>query len=227
MSTETTPISPEINKTKKLDALIVLGHNIGVGWKGKRIRLNPDHLSGHSKLSAIAAAIAYKDGLTGKLIFSSGHTAGKRFPSEAQAMKAFILKRYPEIPQSDILTEDRSIDTSGNAIESRKIVRQCNFINVGLMSTGDHLVNAAVLFQRLGLKIKEENRFASEEVIAKHMKKISTPEKPKDPYGFLEGYRNSPQVVGDRKKERIRARLLRTIDRRGFFLRQIAKVAKW
>jgi hypothetical protein len=55
------------------------------------------------------------------------------------------------------------------------------------------------------------------------MEKISTPEKPKDPESFLEGYRKSPQVKGDRRKELIRSVLLHTVDPKGMLLRQVSK----
>jgi uncharacterized SAM-binding protein YcdF (DUF218 family) len=215
-------ISSELNKPK-LDALIVLGHNIGAGWKGERIRQNPDNLSGHSKLSTLAAAIAFKERLTDKIIFSSGHTSGIETRSEAEAMRDFLKIRFPEIPDGAIILESNSIDTAGNAEESKKIVDQNQFKNIGLMSTRDHLNNSIILFKRYGLRVKKENCFASEELVAKYMEKINTPEKPKDPKSFLEGYRKSPQVKGDRKKELIRSILLRTIDPKGKILRQVSK----
>ena len=203
----------------------MLGHNLGAGWKGERIRQNPDHLSGHSKLNTLAAGIMYEAGLTNKIIFSSGHTAGIQIPSEAKAMKDFLKKRFPEIPESAVILEDKSIDTAGNAEESKQIAYRHRywFTNIGLMSTRDHVNNAFVLFRRYGMEIQKENIFASEEIIAKYIEKISTPEKPKDPESFLEGYRKSPQVKGDAKKELIRSVLLHTIDPKGMLLRQISK----
>ncbi|MBF8249544.1 MAG: hypothetical protein HW400_145 [Candidatus Levybacteria bacterium] len=202
----------------KFDALIVLGHNLGSGWKGERIRRNQNHLSGHSKLSVQATGILYRAGIVDRIIFSSGHTAGKKTPSEAEAMKTFLLVRFPEIPINAIILEDKSIETSGNIEESKRIVDQENFINVGLMSTGDHVLNASVLSERYGLKIKEENCLASEEIVAKKMAENPA----KNPEAFLRGYRNSLQAKGDRQKEKIRSFLLQSIDRKGRILRFIA-----
>lgn len=203
----------------KLDALIVLGHNIGAGWKGERIRRVPDHLSGHSKLNALAAGILFKEGLAKNIIFSSGHTAGNETPSEAEAMRDFLITRFPEIPSSAIILEDKSIDTAGNAEESIRILNKQNYSSVGLMSTNDHLRNSIILFARYGLRVKKENSFASEEVIAGEMAKNPS----RNPKLFIEGYRKSSQVKKDRQKEIIRSILLHTIDGKGMLLRQITK----
>jgi len=223
---ETAKATPEIKKSlglniMKLDALITLGHNIGAGWSGDRIRRNPDHLSRHSKISAEAAAVMYNEGYTGKIIYSSGPTAGE--PTEARAMKTFILKRHPEIPESDILTENVSIDTAGNAEESRKIVMENNFRNVGLMSTKDHVGNSATLFRRYRLNIQKESIFASEFILAKNMERNNTENHPKNPQQFLKNYRGSIEVRKDGLKEFIRWGMLHTIDPKGMLLRQVSK----
>jgi uncharacterized SAM-binding protein YcdF (DUF218 family) len=209
-------LNPEIDRPK-LGALIVLGHNIGAGWNGEKIRQNPDHLSGHSKLNVLATAILFREGIIDKIIFSSGYTAGKQTLSEAEAMRNFLRKRFPEIPESAVILEDRSIDAAGNAEESIKIVNQKNFTNVGILSTGDHLRNALILFERHGLEIKEENSLVSEEVVADNM----IYNFPGNPESFLKAYNNSSQVEKDRWKEMIRSILLSTIDKKGLLLRKI------
>jgi len=212
--------SPEVVQ-QKLDVLIVLGHNMGAGWKGEKIRHHPDHLSGHSKLSALAAGILYQRGCMHKILFSTGHTAGIETPSEAEAMAVFFRKRFPEISESAILLEDKSIDTAGNAEESMKIIDNNNFIKIGLMSTGDHVKNAIVLFQRYGLN-GDTLVFSSEKVIAENMW-LDPTKNPKSSLEFLRAYRNSAQIKGDRKKEIIRSILLHTIDSKGMLLRQVSK----
>ena len=211
---ENFPNSEIINP--KLDAIVVLGHNLGTGYTGERLRELPDHLSGHSKLSVLAAAILFKEGFTDRIIFSSGHTAGKETISEAEAMRNFMKKKFPEIPDEAIILEEKSIDTAGNAEESIKIVKQLKLSNVGLMSTRDHLKNSTVLFRRYGLNVKQENSFISEEVISRYMLNGH----PKNPNLFLKGYRESRQVKGDfYKRELIRKILLYAIDPKGKLLR--------
>jgi len=197
----------------KLDALIVLGHNLGVGWKGEDIRRVSDHLSTHSKINILAAGILFKNGVADKIILSSGHTAGKEIESEAQAMKNFLKARFPEIPDESIILEEKSVDTAGNAEESIKVVNKEKFLDVGLISTKDHLKNASILFRNYGLEIKKENRFVAEEIVTKAMAK--------NPEVALKTYRESPQVRGDRLgRELIRSILLYThIDSKGKILR--------
>lgn len=62
------------------------------------------------------------------LIFSTGKTAGKDWPSEAQAMVDYMMVRFgknPEIAKKlrrCIVLEDNSYDTPGNVTESKRIL---------------------------------------------------------------------------------------------------------
>jgi hypothetical protein len=55
------------------------------------------------------------------LIFSTGKTAGKAWPSEAEAMVEYMKRRF-FIPDEYIALEDKSYDTPGNITESKKIL---------------------------------------------------------------------------------------------------------
>lgn len=102
------------------DALIVLGKNIGVGWNREKIRKTPHFLSDRSELSVFATGFLFDTGNFKQIIFSGGKTAGADYPSEAKAMKDFLLKEFPEIPEEKIILEENSFDTIENAIEVKK-----------------------------------------------------------------------------------------------------------
>jgi len=204
----------EILTPTKLDALIVLGKNIGEGWSPEKIRRTRNLLSGHSKLNVLAAGDLYNQGLTQRIIFSTGQTAGADYPSEALAMKAFLKEKFPQIPDSAIILEENSIDTAGNAEEVAKIIEKHGFSNVGLLTVGFHLPNARTLFERFGVKIDDTDSFKAEEIVKDRAKK---------PELFVESYSNSPLVKREKRKERVRTILLYTIDRRGRLLREVTK----
>ena len=174
-------------------------------------------ISLESALNVIAAGKLYNRGLTERIIFSTGHTAGDDLPSEAEAMRYLLKEIYPEIPDSAIILEERSKDTSGNAEEVNKIIRLNNFKPVGLVDVGFHLKNAVTLFRRYGVEIADVHCFASEKMVATRAK---------DPNLFPDKYNNHPIVKKEKLKETIRIILLNTIDRNGKLLRKVAKLTR-
>lgn len=185
----------EVNQTQResaetpehFDAIVVLGKNIGVDYPRARIRQTKGYLSPHSKLNVLAAGDLYAAGTTDRIIFSSGHTSGKNYPSEADAMKRFLLERFPEIPEEAIILEENSLDTWENAKEVKKVIKQNRFESVGLLTVEFHLERAAFLF-------------ASERIYAIPLStdRVINDRKPK----FAENYAKTRLVVREREKEK-------------------------
>lgn len=139
-----------------LDIVVALGQN----WNRPlltQLRRHYSHesleLSAASKLDAVAAAELYVAGQTREILFSSGYTAGEHQPSEAQAMKAYVMRLFPDIPESALLTEDISIDTAQNAQEVRRILDQRGEKRVGLLTIGRHMRRAKRHFALAGVAV--------------------------------------------------------------------------
>lgn len=135
------------------DALVVLGKNIGIGWTREKIRKTPHFLSDRSELSVFAAGFLYKTGNFNKIIFSGGKTAGVDFPSEARAMKDFLLKEFPEISEDKIILEENSFDTIENATEVKKILNESEINQAMGLTTNEFAKRAKMVFKKEGLKI--------------------------------------------------------------------------
>lgn len=176
-----------------------------------------DELSLESALNVIAAGKLFKQGIADRIIFTTGHTAGTTIRSEAKAMRNLLKAVYPEIPESAVILEEKSKDTSGNAEEVSKIVWLNNFMRVGIVDVGFHLKNAVTLFRRYAVKIADEDSFVAEEIVA---------DKAINPNVFPDNYNNTPIVRKERQKELIRTILLNTIDRKGKLLRIIAEITR-
>lgn len=192
----------EREETKKLDAIIVLGKNIGVDWKPQNIRESIHQLSPHSRLSVLAAGLLYKAGYTDKIIISTGYTAGKGLTtrekpvlSEAQAMKNRLLEVFPDIPENAIELDEESLDTRGNAEKVKEILKKRGWKNVGLLTVGFHMDRAKMLFAKQGIKAKP---FASEEVLRDRRTR------------FVEQYLKSELVQKEIKKEKT-AKLIQSV----------------
>lgn len=159
------PISPE-TKSEKLDAIVVLGKNIGVDWTKDTVRAQRFHLSPHARISVDAAYLLYRAGVTRKIIFSTGKTAGGDIPSEAELMCGHLLRiSRGKIPAEDLILEGISWDTNTNAKAVRRKMREHGLKKVALMSVGFHLPRAVYLFERAGI-VPVQN-YASEEELAR------------------------------------------------------------
>lgn len=136
-----------------LKILVVLGKN----WENhtqsdeRAVTLSID-----SQISALAAGWKFVKEKFDYLIFSTGKTAGEDWPSEAQAMKDFLLKNLPKekyfLPEEKIILEEISFDTAGNAEEVGKIFVDRDWSNqeITLMTVGYHLPRARKLFFNFG-----------------------------------------------------------------------------
>ncbi|MBP9716745.1 MAG: YdcF family protein [Candidatus Levybacteria bacterium] len=135
------------------DALIVLGKNIGIYSTRHKIKKTPHFLSDRSELSTITAGLLYKTGIFKKIVFVGGKTSGKNIPSEAAAMKNFLMKQFSDISGDKIILEEKSVDTLTNAKEVKKILKE-NDIRSGLiLTTSVHTHRTKMLFNKEGLNL--------------------------------------------------------------------------
>lgn len=192
------------------ELLIVLGKNIGVGSTPADIRRSQWHLSAESRMNVIAAGQLYEPGM--HILFSGGQTAGNDVPAESHAMRSYLGQLFPGVPGRDVLVEDRSYDTAGNAEEVAKMLATLPYRCIGLLSVGYHVDNAATLFRRHGVPI--DKRYASDEIMGR-----------RSPHheAYAEAWTDLKRIRQERKKEMVRTLLLHTIDPRGKMLQRIAQ----
>lgn len=201
------PDSPETQRPK-LDALIVLGENIKKGWGPKEIRQDPLQLSPYSKANALAAAILYLQGATDTFIFSTGRTAGKSVPSEAEAMQAYfgritrqILETRRKNPHLKdlwsnrsfspiIILEERSLNTAGNAREVVKTIKEESISSntFGLLAPSFHIKRAEMHFRRHGI---EATVFTTDDILEAVMP------------GIKDNFMNPEMLAQELKREKI------------------------
>ena len=133
-------------------------------------------LSIDSKIAAIAAgmiweAYAQKQEKPPMLIFSTGKTAGKEWPSEAEAMLEYMKARFPKIPEEHIRLEELSYDTPGNILQSKKIIEESGYKNVGYLTIGYHLPRVATLMDYYDLPIMAIH--PTEQIVSQRSKRHS------------------------------------------------------
>lgn len=157
--------SPEM-PTPKLDVLIVMGRNFLPGHKRHEIESTSTHLSPESRMNVWAAVLLYRAGLVGNILFSTGYTAGKDLPSEAQAMKNLFI-RLSGISQDIALRvilppQEETKSTDPESKEDARIVKEYGFRNVGVLTTGGdrdidqptgHIDRALWWFNKRGLDV--------------------------------------------------------------------------
>lgn len=128
---------------KKYDGLIILGGNWrGYPYKFKTVKKGMGEtldISLRSKMNCITAAEMYKKGLTQKIIIGTGQSAGKKWPSEARAMKDYILKQYKDVPSRDILIHEKTLDTYSEVDEDIKLAGKNHLKNLALATVNTQL----------------------------------------------------------------------------------------
>jgi uncharacterized SAM-binding protein YcdF (DUF218 family) len=193
---------------------VVIAH--GKNWRSYPPKDATPHtfflsLSLESKMTALAASELYYQGKTEKVLFSTGKTAGQNFPSEAQAMRDYLIRIGRAIPEENTLLEELSFDTPGNAEESKEIIEEYGFQDVALLTVHDHLPRTAELYKNYGVPIS--NTYASEDTV----EHLSTHQA-----RFVRKYKSSIR----RKLEQMKERILRTglkLDYTGKLLRLLTK----
>lgn len=139
-----------------MDYIVVLGN--GLVLDRNNFKLSPE-----SKITTLASGVLYKEKQNQKIILSGGHTKGKDSPSEATKMHEFLETQFPEIPEYNIILEENSLDTAGNAVEVKKLIPDNS--RISLISFGFHLPRAKRIFENFG--IVPENIYASDKILKK------------------------------------------------------------
>lgn len=187
------------------ELIIALGKNIGIGSSSEDIRQAPDHLSLESRLTVEEAGLVYAKTMDEvDILFAGGPVAGPGVPTEAAAMKAYFMKRWLDVPEDHILTEEVSMSTGENAIEVAKMLEdRPAYRQISLVSVGYHVRNAALLFRRAGVDVTRTYSSTA----------------------HYQGYYSSPKVWGEVGKEALRAVLLHPqVDPEGVKLGKLARV---
>lgn len=141
------------------DAIIVLGAGVQEKKSHLKSRIEPGF---GGKMRAMAAAEAYRQGLTPVLVFSGGKTAGEEYPSEAQAMQAFLERKYQNqdgkfshIPPEAIILEEKSKDTSTNFENLLKLIKEKGWNNVAILTNDFHLERTTKLIHNFSLEAED------------------------------------------------------------------------
>jgi uncharacterized SAM-binding protein YcdF (DUF218 family) len=193
-------------------AIVILGKNIGVGSSPRVIRRDNFHLSDETRINALAGGMLYQPNMD--IICSSGETSGP--PSEARAIKRYLHMHFPHIPEEHIILEEHknSIDTAGNAQQVAKIVRAKGYKSIGLVTVGYHLNNAATLFERYGVPIKQ--KVIAEDIVRDRSSRHER---------YIKYWEGTSRIKQEKKKEYIR-KILLFFDRKGRLLRIITQITR-
>lgn len=136
-----------LNAAKKHDVAIVLGGMFEYNGDLDEITIRRQ---GDRLFKAISL---YKTGKVEKLLISgdSGYL-GERGLHEAKQVKTLLITWG--IPETDIITEEKSINTHENAVESTKILKQSypHFKNFILVTSGIHMRRSLACFEKEGIQ---------------------------------------------------------------------------
>lgn len=140
----------EIAKTP-FDALIVHVYFIDkVGeFKDGEPDFRPDIAS---NMNIITAAQIYKDNLAKKIIIPCGNATSKGAPPISEVFKKRLVKRY-HIPEEDIITDDRAIDTRTESEIGLEIAKKEEFDNLLVLCLGFHKERVDKLYRILGADV--------------------------------------------------------------------------
>lgn len=132
------------------DAIIILGAGTRPNYQGEMTSLTFD-----SKLRVLAGGLIAREGKTKQIILTGGKTAGPENPSEAEVMKKYLLKKYPQLNDSTIITEESSFDTIENSRHVAELLKG-NTNKLILLITNDyHLLRASKNFENQGINVAE------------------------------------------------------------------------
>jgi len=136
------------SELKKHDVAIVLG---GMAEYNNDLDVLSIRRQGDRIFQAVTL---YKNGKVDKILISgdSGHLTDRGL-HEARQMKAILVGWG--IPETDILTEENSVNTYQNAKETSKLLRQSypELKSCVLITSGIHMRRALGCFEKQGLKV--------------------------------------------------------------------------
>lgn len=152
MSEETEPIEllpeePSGEIPTKLPTVVVLGS----GFQKEAPPGGPDRLDQWARMRVLAAGMMFEEGITGLIILTGGKLFDETKSSVAQAMKDYLLMKFPNIPEDSIILEEESTDTSENAAKTLKIMNERKIPGAIILTDEPHLARAESLFRTHGL----------------------------------------------------------------------------
>lgn len=187
---------------QQFEAMIVLAK----GWKDYLSRHEGEEklaLSLESKMTALAAAEMLKSAMVKKLIITAGKSAGQDKPSEAAAMREYLLRHFKKevkegtINPENIILEEESLDTVETAKNIAALIGKLKIQGaLALMSVSHHLPRSLELFEKEGIAARP---FPSDEVLKKFRPRY-TP--------LIRKYQNSPYYTLMEAKEFLMRHLL-------------------
>lgn len=147
-----------------MNYIVTLGKGLEVLQDGKvKLRIE-------TAINVLAAYVLYKKGIGNKIIFSGGFTKGKDKASEAKAMFDYLRSYDSSFKQEDVILEEVSIDTAGNAFEVGKLLDRNS--NVILLTTSYHLIRSRRIFRNFAVKVS--GFYASEKVLKQESPKFDS-----------------------------------------------------
>lgn len=136
---------------------------------GGGMLINPDsdtpELTLDSKLRVLAAGLIASEGRANNLILSGGKTAGPDHPSEAETMRIYLLREYPNLSGFPIRLEEDSVDSVENAKFTSEILKDNKGEPILLITSDYHMLRASRDFQGQGLNIE---KLPAEEIVSEH-----------------------------------------------------------
>lgn len=200
---------------EKYDAVVTMGRN----WRGyprkhQIFQINGKNfldLSAPARMNCIVVAEFYRQGKTNYIIFGTGKSAGEKFSSEARAMKDYILKKYPEIPDDRILIHENNLDSYQEIEEDAKIAKERGLEKLALVTIDTQLPKGIRMLRRNGFE-----NVVGYDTFQEIIKIDSRYEK------LVEKYKKSCAEKYERTKEKI-LRIVDILGFRGWFFKRIAK----
>lgn len=163
-----------------------------------------------SRLRVLAAGEMLKDGIAKRIILSGGKTAGEENPSEAEVMRDYIHKRWPDIELDRIILEEESLDTTENMENTKKILDQEGLGEAVILTSKSHLKRAQHLAREYGLE--ETVGKSAEDELARRSHHYEH---------FLERYKRSCESIKARAVEFFISSVM-IVNRKGTIFRRIA-----
>jgi uncharacterized SAM-binding protein YcdF (DUF218 family) len=148
------------------DVAIVLGNGTRPNLNGEMTNLTFD-----AKLRVLVGGMLAQQGKVKELILTGGKTAGPDNPSEAEVMKSYLIKKFPELSEFPIILDELSIDTFENAkFTAQKL--EGHEGSAALITNDYHMSRAAKIFKKQGIEITEVP--AEEKVVerSRHYKQL-------------------------------------------------------
>lgn len=212
-------LSPEQGEevSHSFPVLLVLGG----GW-AKTPDSSIPGLSRESHMRVLAAGEMFKAKITDHIIFAGGKTAGDENPSEAEAMKDYLQKKYPEITDESVILEDGSLETSENMENTLKLLDRRGFDEAMILTSETHLKRAEQLAQTYLQRAEQSTEGNKIKITAGHTAEDQIIfRSPRHYEKFVENYTTSSGYKLAQVKEFILRSLL-IIDREGKIPRYLA-----